>query len=187
MTLESIFLASFVFGLVLTAGSFFGGHVHLHAGHFHLGHTHGKGNHWFNLFSMAGFLCWFGGVGYLLLHTQHHSLWLVFSGAIVSGLGAASVLSLFLTRVLLKYERPLLPEDTEMRGVLAEVSHAVKPGLTGEILFSLNGTRRASAARSTQELVRGTEVVVTEYARGVAWVTPFHEERDALSHRNVSR
>jgi membrane protein implicated in regulation of membrane protease activity len=178
MTLESIFLASFVFGLVLTAGSFFGGHVHLHIGHLHLGHAHGKGGHWFNLFSMAGFLCWFGGVGYLLLHTRHYSLWFVFPCAIASGLVAASVLSLFLTRVLLQHDRPLLPEDTEMRGVLAEVSQTVRPGFTGEILFSLNGTRRASAARSTQELTRGTEVVVTDYARGVAWVTPFHAERN---------
>lgn len=178
MILETIFLACFVFGLVLTAGSFFGGHVHLHIGHMHIGHAHGKGGHWFNLFSIAGFLCWFGGVGYLLLQTQHRSLWFVLPAAIASGLFAASLLSLFLTRVLLRHERPMLPEDTEMRGVLAEVSHTVRPGFTGEILFSLNGTRRASAARSTQELARGTEVVVTEYVRGVAWVTPFHAEHE---------
>ena len=176
MNLETIFLACFVFGLVLTAGAFFGGHLHLHVGHLHAGP--GKGGHWFNLFSIAGFLCWFGGIGYLLLHGHHTALWVVLVTAGISGMAAATLLSLFLTRVLLKHERPLLPEDTEMRGVVAEVTHTVRAGLTGEIMFSLNGTRRASPARSQSELARGTEVVVTEYARGVAWVTPFHVDRN---------
>ena len=176
MNLETMFLACFTFGLVLTAGSLFGGHLHLHIGRVHMGH--GKGGPWFNLFSLAGFLCWFGGVGYLLLHGHSIALWMVVTGAVASGLAAATVLSLFLTRVLLRHERPLLPEDTEMRGVVAEVTHAVRADRIGEIMFSLNGTRRASPARSHVELLRGTEVVVTEYARGVAWVTPFHVGRN---------
>ena len=55
---------------------------------------------------------------------------------------------LFLVKVLLPHERALLPEDTEMRGVLARVIADVEPGRLGEVLFTLNGTRRSAAARS---------------------------------------
>jgi hypothetical protein len=175
MTLETIFLSCLLIGLVFTAGSFFGGMGHFHLGHWHL-HARTGSSHWFNGFSLAAFLCWFGCVGYLLQHSHSVTAMIALLFAISAGLAGASLISVFLTKVLLKHERPLLPEDTEMRGVLARVSNRVRPEGTGEIIFSLNGTRRCAAARTHAGVIlpRGTEVVVTDYARGIAWITPFH-------------
>jgi hypothetical protein len=54
-----------------------------------------------------------------------------------------------LFKLLLPRERVLTPEDTEMTGVLAQVSNSIRDenGI-GEIIFSQTGARRASAARS---------------------------------------
>jgi membrane protein implicated in regulation of membrane protease activity len=183
MNAEAIFLSCFVFGLVFTAGSFFGGMGHFHLGHIPLGHhgAHNRGGHWLNGFTIAAFLCWFGGIGYLLQRTHTFALAVVVLLSLSAGFTAAALISAFLTKVLMKHERPLVPEDTEMRGVLARVSNRVRPGGTGEIVFSLNGTRRCAAARSQTEttLPRGTEVVVTSYSRGIAWIAPFHATAEA--------
>ena len=184
MNAETIFLSCFVFGLVFTAGAFFGGMGHFHLGHIHLGHHHGahsRGGNWLNGFTVAAFLCWFGGIGYLLQRTHSFALAVVILFALSAGFAASALISAFLTKVLMKHERPLVPEDTEMRGVLARVSNRVRPGGTGEIVFSLNGTRRCAAARSQMEdtLPRGTEVVVTSYSHGIAWITPFHATAEA--------
>ncbi len=188
MIRETIFLVCFSLGLVLTAASFFGGH--LHAGHLHFGghgtHTHhGSAGQWLNAFSMAAFLCWFGGVGYLLQRTHDFTVLAVVLLALAAGCAGGAVISLFLSKVLMRNERPLRPEDTEMRGVLARVTNRVRPGGTGEILFTLNGTRRCSAARSREDetLMRGTEVVVVTYSRGIAWVAPFHKDVDNAAAR----
>lgn len=185
MIMASVFLGCFGLGLLLTAGSFLGGPLHL--GHLHFG---GHGIHpghrgtgpWLNAFSLAAFLCWFGGVGYLLQHEHSFTTLLVVLLALAAGCTGAACISLFLTKVLMRNERPLLPEDTEMRGVLARVSNRVRAGGTGEIIFTLNGTRRCSAARAhgSQTLKKGDEVVVLAYSRGIAWVAPFHEDVDAV-------
>ena len=179
MNAETIFLICFVFGLVFTAGPFFGGMGHFHFGHIHIGHHHGahsRGGNWLNGFTIAAFLCWFGGIGYLLQRAHSFALIVVVLFALSAGFVAAALISAFLTKVLMTHERPLVPEDTEMRGVIARVSNRVRPGGTGEIIFSLNGTRRCAAARTQIEdtLPSGTEVVVTSYSRGIAWITPFH-------------
>ena len=191
MTMEIIFLASFSLGLLLTAASVFGGHLHI--GHLHLGghglHSHPCGaGQWLNGFSLAGFLCWFGGVGYLLQRAHSFTLLVIALLALCAGSAGAALISLFLTRVLMRNERPLRPEDTEMRGVLARVSNRVRCGGTGEIVFTLNGTRRCSAARSreSEALMRGTEVVVLTYSHGIAWVTPFHKDAVSLEQETVS-
>jgi hypothetical protein len=184
MNAETVFLSCFIFGLVLTAGSFFGGMGHFHLGHWHFHAGHGRSaSHWLNGFNLAAFLCWFGGVGYLLHRTHSFALVVVVLFALSAGFAAAALISTFLTQVLLRHERPLTPEDTEMRGVLARVSNRVRPGGTGEIVFSLNGTRRCAAARAHvhETLPRGAEVVVTSYNRGIAWVTPFHAAEEAAT------
>ena len=69
-----------------------------------------------------------------------------------------------------------------MIGVLGRVTSEIRPTGTGEIIFSQAGTRRAAAARSDDEatIAKGTEVVVTRYERGIAYVralgraNPFH-------------
>jgi hypothetical protein len=133
-----------------------------------------------NLFTVLVFLCWFGGIGYLL--SLHHGLAAATVAvlAALSGMIASSGVFLFLVKVLMPRERLLLPEDTEMRGVIARVISGVREGGTGEILFSLDGTRRCAAARTEtgRPLERGQQVLVLRYERGIAWVRPWTELDD---------
>jgi len=185
MTLEMFYLACFVIGLALSLLSFAGGFGHLHLGHLHLGHTHPAGGHAngpfvFNLFNLMAFLCWFGGAGYLLTHYQVAIAPIVFLLAVLAGVAGAAILIAFFVKVLLPHERILLPADTEMRGVVARVTSSLRPGGTGEILFSLNGTRRCAGARSEdgQPIPRDAQVLVMRYEQGIAWVRPFHDLDD---------
>jgi hypothetical protein len=123
------------------------GHLHLpHFGHTHFGHgVHGArlpggriaapaghaggAGHGaarvgpgsvspFDFTTMTAFLAWFGGVGYLL--TEYSRVWALLGLGIatLSGLGGASIVFLFLTRVLLAHEASLDQADYEMPGVL---------------------------------------------------------------------
>lgn len=182
MNWETFYLTCFGVGLVFSVLSFAGGFGHLHLGHLHLGHLHGLRPHSghvsrFNVFAMMAFLCWFGGAGYLLSRRHSMMLPVVLLLAVVSGLVAGTVVSAFLVKVLLPHERALLPEDTEMRGVVARVSSTVHANGTGEILFSLNGTRRCAAARAEDGrlIERDMHVLVLRFERGIAWVRPWTE------------
>lgn len=185
MNWEMIYLTCFGVGLVFSVLSFAGGFGHLHIGHLHIGHTHTLHMHSghvprFNIFAVMAFLCWFGGVGYLL--SRHHSMLMpvVLLLAVASGLVAATAISALLVKVLLPRERVLLPEDTEMRGVVARVNSTVRANGTGEILFSLNGTRRCAAARAEDGrlIERDAQVLVLRYEHGIAWVRPWTELDD---------
>jgi hypothetical protein len=190
MNWEFFYLVCFSVGLVLSVLSFAGGFGHLHVGHFHLhaGHAHGipqprgaslraNGVSPFNMFTAMAFLCWFGGSGYLLTRYRFSIVPVIFLLSVVAGLGGGALIFGFLTKVLLPHERTLLPEDTEMRGVVGTLSAALRPGGTGEILFSLDGTRRSAAARaeSGEPIARDTQVLVERYEHGIAWVRPFHD------------
>ena len=183
MSWQFFYEVCFGVGLVLSILSFAGGFGHLHLGHLHvrhlpLGRTHGARSGAaspFNMFTAMAFLCWFGGAGYLL---SHHQFWIapiVFLLAVTTGLAGAALIFAFLAKVLLPHERVLLPEDTEMRGVIGRVSSTLRPNGTGEILFSLNGTRRSAAARAEDGAVisRDAQVLVVRYEHGIAWVRPF--------------
>src|ERR1700745_1909617 len=163
MMWESFYLICFAVGLVLTALSVFTGGGRLHAGHRHLaGHGHvaaphhahgaaagsGHGFSRVNGFTVTAFLCWFGGVGYLLRTHESFVASLVLLVATISGLAGAFLISWFLTSVLLSHERILTAEETEMVGVVGRVTGPLRPGATGEILFSQLGTRRSAPARS---------------------------------------
>lgn len=122
---------------------------------------------------MTAFLCWFGGAGYLLHHYSGFLAPLIFLFALISGLAGAALLWAALFKVLLPHERVLTPEETEMVGVLAQVSNSIRQSNgTGEIIFSQTGARRAAAARSEDghAIERGAEVVVIRYERGIAYV-----------------
>jgi len=190
--MTTFYLVCFVLGLVMSVLAVFTGlgRVHLgnvHWGHIHFGHAHvrthvpahGAGQvSVINGFTLPAFLCWFGGVGYLL---REHTGWVgaaVALVAAVSGMGGAAVIYGVLFKVLLPRERVLTAEETRMDGVVARVSDEIRAdGGVGEILFSQTGARRSAAARSEtgEAIARGTEVVVLHYDRGVAWVSPLDD------------
>jgi hypothetical protein len=84
----------------------------------------------------------------------------------------AALVFWFLAKVLVAREQPLDPADYRMVGVLGRVSSRIRPGGTGELIFSQEGARRSAAARSEDgsEIPRDTEVVVTRYEKGIAYV-----------------
>ena len=193
MNWESFYLICFGVGLTLSVLSFAGGLGHLHLGHFHVGHhahpghVHGNGISPFNLSTAMAFLCWFGGAGYLLTHYRFSIVPVIFMLAAITGLAGAALIFGFLTKVLLPHERTLLPEDTEMRGVIGTVSSELRPNGLGEILFSLDGTRRGSPARSEdgQPIPRDTQQsLVMRYQEGIAWVRPFDDLDEIDASRN---
>lgn len=183
--METIYLVCFIVGLVLSVLSFAGGFTHLHIGRMHLGHaahthahngTHGLSS--VNGFTITAFLCWFGGVGFLLDRYSIFITPLILLLSLLSGLLGAALLWAILFKLLLPHERVLTTEETEMPGVLAHVSDSIRDnGGIGEIIFSQTGARRSNAARSEDgaPIQRGTEVVVIRYERGIAYVRRFDE------------
>jgi hypothetical protein len=131
----------------------------------------------FNFVTLTAFLAWFGGTGYLL--TRFSTVWvglgLVFS--IASGLVGGGIIFLFLSRVLISDEENMDPADYEMVGVLGRTCVPVRQGGIGEIVYSQVGTRRVCGARSEDgsAIPQGTEVVVTRYEKGIAYVRLWSE------------
>jgi hypothetical protein len=126
----------------------------------------------FNFATVTAFLAWFGGAGYLL--TRFSGVWFVtgLSLAVCSGLVGGAIVFLFLSRVLISQEESMDPADYEMTGVLGRVSVSIREKGTGEIIYSQAGTRRACGARGEDgnAIAKGTEVVVTRYEKGIAYV-----------------
>jgi hypothetical protein len=131
----------------------------------------------FNPPSLAAFLAWFGGTGYLL--TRFSSVWvgLGLLLSVGSGLVGGGIIFLFLSRVLISDEENMDPADYEMVGVLGRLSVSIREGGTGEIIYSQVGTRRVCGARSEDgsPIAKGTEVVVTRYEKGIAYVRLWSE------------
>ena len=131
----------------------------------------------FNPPSLAAFLAWFGGTGYLL--TRFSSVWvglgLVLS--VISGLVGGGLIFLFLSRVLISDDENMDPADYEMAGVLGRLCVSIRGGGTGELLYSQMGTRRVCGARSDDgsAIAKGAEVVVTRYEKGIAYVRLWSE------------
>ena len=130
-----------------------------------------------NLGTIAAFLAWFGGVGFLL--ASYSSIWFVWGLglSIVSGIAGASVVFWFLAKVLIGRERDLNPADYHMTGVLGRVASTIREGGTGEIVYSQQGTRRTCGARSEdgKSIPQGVEVLVTRYQKGIAYVRRWEE------------
>jgi membrane protein implicated in regulation of membrane protease activity len=132
---------------------------------------------WLNPSAGLAFLAWFGGTGYLL--TQYYGVWylLALGLAIVSGFAGAAIVSWFLVKVLLPHEIELHDADFELAGTLAKVTSSIREGGTGEITYSQGGVRRCAGARSSDgtALEKGSEVVVSRYDNGIAYVTRWEE------------
>ena len=140
-------------------------------------HAHDANVSPFNFVTLTAFLAWFGGTGYLL--TRYSGVWVGFGllASIASGLVGGGIVFLFLSRVLISGEENMDPADYEMVGVLGRVSSSVRAGGTGEIVYTQMGTRRVCGARSDEgsAIAKGTEVVVTRYEKGIAYVRLWSE------------
>ncbi len=203
MTWANFYLACFALGFVFSLLSFVLGGIRWHLPHglghaqVHvLPHVHGAAGHGagqagpakpgvaapghvsvLNPVTLAAFLAWFGGTGYLL--TRFSAVWFVMGLGIAtfSGAGGAAVVFLFLTRVLMSDEEDLDPADFEMAGVLGRLSVPIRLGGTGELIYSQAGTRRTCGARAEEActIPKGSEVVVTRYDKGIAYVRLWSE------------
>jgi membrane protein implicated in regulation of membrane protease activity len=191
MTWELFYLACFILGLVLcllslfTGGHSHGGHIHFGShSHIHVahgakvGHSHASdGVSPFNGFTITAFLCWFGGIGYLL--RTHSALFapVVLLISTLSGLAGGALIFWFLASVLLPRERALTAEETEITGVVGRVTGPLHRDGTGEIIYSQLGARKSVPARSEDgaTIERGSEVVVLRYEHGIAYVRAWHD------------
>jgi membrane protein implicated in regulation of membrane protease activity len=126
----------------------------------------------FNFVTLTAFLAWFGGAGYLL--TRYSTLWVGFGllASVAIGLAGGGIVFVFLSKVLISEEENMDPADYEMVGVLGRISSSIRAGGTGEIIYTQMGTRRVCGARSDDgsAVGKGTEVVVTRYEKGIAYV-----------------
>jgi membrane protein implicated in regulation of membrane protease activity len=124
-----------------------------------------------NFGTIAAFLAWFGGSGYLL--TRYSGFWSLvgLTIAVLFGIVGAALVFAFLAKLAAREEN-LDPGDYNMVGVLGRISSGIRAGGTGEIIYSQEGTRRTAGARSDdgREMPKGTEVVVTRYEKGLAYV-----------------
>jgi len=187
MTWADFYLICFLLGLALSLLSVLTGsahlhlphlpHVHVHVPHVHVPHVHAparaeaEGVPWLNFGTMTAFLAWFGGTGYLL--ERFYSVWFLvaLAIAILSGLGGGAIVFWFLAK-LAADDAALDPADYDMIGVLGKLSIPIREGGTGEIVFSQEGVRRVSGARSDdgRAIPKGAEVVVQRYEKGIAYV-----------------
>jgi membrane protein implicated in regulation of membrane protease activity len=198
------YLTCFLVGVTLSVLSFVSGsfhlpHFHLHVPHVHLGNlggahagahagggAHGSDISFVNFGTLCAFLAWFGGTGYLLTRYSTLVVTAIAVLAVVAGLVGAAVVFWFVAKVLLAHEHELDPADYDRVGVLGKVTSSIREGGTGEIVFSQAGTRNTCGARSEtgEALPKGTEVVVTRYEHGIAYVQRWDElagERNAAT------
>ncbi len=171
---------------------------HMHAG----GHAGANGAHapghapshglntndpeisWFNFGTITAFLAWFGGAGYLLTRYSGWFTWLSLAGAVIAGLIGGAIMFWFVAKVLMKHDKSLDPIDYEMVGVLGTVSVPIREdGGTGEIIFLQVDIRRCCGARADQgdAIPKGTEVIVTRYEKGIAYVRQWEEMTNGVS------
>ncbi|BDC49461.1 hypothetical protein F183_A17770 [Bryobacterales bacterium F-183] len=194
MTAENIYLTCAVTGFLLSAlsillhtgdgqhhggdtgdggfGDVSDGGVEGHEGHSHPGFSK------VNFTTFTAFLAWFGGAGYLVERYSSLGFALVAACAIVAGLIGGGIVFVILSKVLFRNERNMRAEDFEMVGVLGRVSSPVRASGIGEMIYSQQDARRSVAVRAENEneaIPKDTEVVVTRYERGIAYVRRWDE------------
>jgi len=204
MTLSDAFLVCFLVGLGLTVLFALAGTTHLHIPHLHVHHgggaphvhgLHGDGHARsavapINVGTVTAFLAWFGGAGYLTTH-YGLSLWIGLVVGVAVGLVGATLVFWFVSRVLVSHDENLDPADFEMVGVFGRLTSSIRAGGTGELVYSQQGTRRTTVARSDDgtPIVKGAEVIVTRYEKGIAYVRSWENATAPLaaSHSRVDR
>jgi hypothetical protein len=188
-------LASFLLGGVhgLQLG---GHHLDLGASHPHVGHLGGHGGVSVGHAADAGhvgghgetdsmlpinpttvltFLTWFGGAGFIFRNFYGAVAAVSLVGAGIVGIIGAGLVFVFLLKVIMPHQAEMRQEDYDPVGSVGRVTVAIRDGGVGEVVYTRGGTRRSAGARSTDghALQRGTEVVIANYDRGVAYVEPW--------------
>jgi membrane protein implicated in regulation of membrane protease activity len=195
MSWSDFYLFCFLVGFLLSVFSFLAGAVHihlptkwhlpLHLGHhgglgkggFHKGGGSGDQLSWLNASTMMAFLAWFGGTGYLLTRHSHLLALVSLSIAIGSGAFAGCVVFRFMVKLMYSTDAPMSTEDHRVEGALGTLSLPIRENGTGEVIFSLGGTRRCAGARSSdaKPIEKGAEVVIERYEKGIAYVKRWEE------------
>ena len=188
MSWPGMFLGCFVLGFALSVLSFalsvIGVHFHFHlpfttefhGPHVHLGpvsaHASVSGMSPINFPTLMVFLAWFGGTGYLLTSEFRWLAVPALSAAVLAGIAGSAIIFWLMARVLWSPHENMQSVDYQMVGVLGQISHAIREGGTGELVYSHGGTRHSCAVRSADgtSIDKGEEVVVTAYERGIAYV-----------------
>jgi membrane protein implicated in regulation of membrane protease activity len=185
MNWEAFFLVCFGVGLVSTLVSFFAGALHLHLPtKFHMGHHGHISGHGvnvahisaFNLPTIMAFLAWFGGVGYMMTHNFGVGLIESLSVSLLGGFFGGTIVYQFLVRFAAQ-DGAIDPADDEMIGVVGTVDSAIRTGGTGEMVYLRRGTRHTCSARTEDgsAMPQGSEVVITKFEHGIAYVRHFEE------------
>jgi membrane protein implicated in regulation of membrane protease activity len=192
---SSLFLGCFSFGLLFTVATFLLGSV----GSLHLPHLFGTSTHAgtgpsghhggtsagavVNPSTLSAFLMWFGGAGYLL--TRYSPLAAISITLLATGTGIVGAGIVF--AVIMRYFMPRLTvlarEDFQLEGIVARVSSTIRAGGTGEIVYTLGGTRHVDGARSvtSEALERGTQVIILRIEKGIAYVDRWTKFAEAHS------
>lgn len=192
--MTTIFLVCFVAGLGLSVVSFvsglqhvtlfdniFHGHRMLHLPNVirHAGVKHGRAGSMVNAAAITAFLTWFGGGGLLLERLTPLAHTLVMGGAAVVGLTGGAFINSVINALA---RRESTAESLSMIGVIGKTVVPIRAGDgTGEIVFTHAGTRRVAGARSEngRAITKGTEVVVTRYEKGIAYVVTWNDLEEA--------
>lgn len=183
----TFFTVCFGVGVAMSVISFLGGALDLHLPHrihFHVGHHHHHGIGkpgdaqlpYLNSAALVVFLSLFGGTG-ALLEMRHLVPVVTVGAALLAGFAGGAMINGVL-RALTRNEKPL--QHVSYVGTVARVIVPIREGGTGEIVFSLQETRRAAGARSESgaAITRDTEVIVTRFENGLAYVRPLSELLD---------
>ena len=130
---------------------------------------------WLSPLTLAAAALWFGGAGLVAESTLR--------GAALPLAVAAAIVGAALVRALMGafVRASVAPLQQGAVGALGTVNAAIRPDAAGEVIYTLEGLRRGTAARSLDggPIPRGTEVIIVRRERGMAWVTPL-DPLDAL-------
>jgi hypothetical protein len=187
--MTTLFITCFIAGLGLSVVSFISGLEHVNVfdnvfhGHRvlhlprvirHAGPKRAKTS-MINAAAITAFLTWFGGGGLLLERLTPWSKAFMVTGAVVIGAFGGAVINAVINALA---RRESVAESLTMIGMIGRTVVPIRAGDgTGEIVFTHAGARRVAAARSDdgRAIEKGTEVVVTKYEKGIAYVTTWDE------------
>jgi len=127
---------------------------------------------WLSPLSLAAAALWFGAAG-LIAEGNRLALLVAVVAALVGAALVRGVMNAFV-----RSNTPPLQLSAE--GAIGIVNSTIRPGASGEVLFTVENLHRSIPARSEEGIIipRGTEVVITRREGGFAWVEPLQPLKD---------